>query len=578
MCYVDRSRLQVNCVEHRCWLAAAGILGVAMGIVVSYGLCSAFGLFYGPMHSVMPFLMLGIGIDDMFVIVQCWETLATEHRQESLVHRFGLTMRHAGTAITVTSLTDVIAFGVGGFTILPALRSFCIYASVGIVATFIFQSTFFLAMFSLDQRRQEAGRNACCVCVQHHEHEPNALSQMNLQAAVFGKLGLLLTNTYMKVSVMVVTAAVLAVGLWGNALLTQEFDPAWFLPEGTYLADWFRLTKEFFPGDGELGTVYFADTPLPAELGRVEGVVEALGRRGDILQRVDSWTTAYSSWLADSALLPANSSLDSLDEDTFRHTLAQFLFSPRGAAYQARFTFASELQCGAKLPRVLLSEITFTHRLFEGPSQSIPAMNAVKTILQNSNISGRVFAMAYGYSAWETDEVISFELYRNIGLALFCVFLVTLFFICDVIGALMIIICVVFTLVNVGGYMHFWGLTIDTVSCNNLIIAIGLCVDYSAHVTHQFLAEAGSRDQRAVAAVTNIGPAVFNGGFSTFLAFILLASSKSHVFITFFKIFFLVVSFGLFHGLIFLPVLLSLIGPKSTIKKNPDLKEMIPML
>ena len=33
------------------------------------------------------------------------------------------------------------------------------------------------------------------------------------------------------------------------------------------------------------------------------------------------------------------------------------------------------------------------------------------------------------------------------------------------------------------------------------------------------------------------------------------------VFISFFKIFFLVVTFGLFHGLIFLPVVLSLIGP-----------------
>jgi hypothetical protein len=33
--------------------------------------------------------------------------------------------------------------------------------------------------------------------------------------------------------------------------------------------------------------------------------------------------------------------------------------------------------------------------------------------------------------------------------------------------------CVVLTLANVGGFMHFWGLTIDTVSCTNLIISIG---------------------------------------------------------------------------------------------------------
>ena len=72
---------------------------------------------------------------------------------------------------------------------------------------------------------------------------------------------------------------------------------------------------------------------------------------------------------------------------------------------------------------------------------------------------------------------------------------------------------------------------------------------------------AESRDERVNQTVRGMGPAVFNGGFSTFLAFVLLCSSSSHVFLTFFKIFFLVVSFGLYNGLVFLPVLLSLIGP-----------------
>ena len=55
---------------------------------------------------------------------------------------------------------------------------------------------------------------------------------------------------------------------------------------------------------------------------------------------------------------------------------------------------------------------------------------------------------------------------------------------------------------------------------------------------------------------------MLNGGLSTFLAFILLAGSKSYVFSTFFKVFFLVVTFGLFQGLIVLPVILSVCGPK----------------
>ena len=162
---------------------------------------------------------------------------------------------------------------------------------------------------------------------------------------------------------------------------------------------------------------------------------------------------------------------------------------------------------------------------------------------------------------WETDEVIAHELYRNVALAVVCVFFTTLLLISNCTASLLVLICVILSLVDVGGFMHFWNLTIDTVSCNNLIIAIGLCVDYSAHIAHRFMVELGTRDERVVQTLTNIGPAVLNGGISTFLAFILLAGSKSHVFTSFFKIFFLVVTFGLYHGLVFLPVVLSLVGP-----------------
>ena len=72
--------------------------------------------------------------------------------------RIGETLSQAGVAITITSVTDIIAFGVGGTTVLPALMSFCLYASVGIVATFFFQCTFFVAWFALDVKRVEAGR------------------------------------------------------------------------------------------------------------------------------------------------------------------------------------------------------------------------------------------------------------------------------------------------------------------------------------------------------------------------------------------------------------------------------------
>lgn len=57
---------------------------------------------------------------------------------------------------------------------------------------------------------------------------------------------------------------------------------------------------------------------------------------------------------------------------------------------------------------------------------------------------------------------------------------------------------------------------------------------------------------------------MLNGGFSTLLAVALLMFSDVYVFVAFFKIFALVVFFGLFNGLVLLPVLLILIGPQGS--------------
>ena len=79
-------------------------------------------------------------------------------------------------------------------------------------------------------------------------------------------------------------------------------------------------------------------------------------------------------------------------------------------------------------------------------------------------------------------QIITWELYRNMAGAMVCVLITTILLIANLQTCLMVLTCVVFTLVNVGGFMHFWGLTIDTVSCIDLVLAIGLCVDYAAHI------------------------------------------------------------------------------------------------
>ena len=70
--------------------------------------------------NVLPFL-LGIGVDDMFVIVNAHDNAAYEPDPNE---RMARALRVAGMSITVTSFTDIIAFLIGSSTSLPALKNF----------------------------------------------------------------------------------------------------------------------------------------------------------------------------------------------------------------------------------------------------------------------------------------------------------------------------------------------------------------------------------------------------------------------------------------------------------------------
>ena len=56
------------------------MLSVVFGILVSVGWTGISGLPYTPLHALLPFLMIGLGIDNMFVIVKCWYNLDRQVR------------------------------------------------------------------------------------------------------------------------------------------------------------------------------------------------------------------------------------------------------------------------------------------------------------------------------------------------------------------------------------------------------------------------------------------------------------------------------------------------------------------
>ena len=95
------------------------------------------------------------------------------------------------------------------------------------------------------------------------------------------------------------------------------------------------------------------------------------------------------------------------------------------------------------------------------------------------------------YAVWETDIIIGGELWRNLGLSIACVVLITFLLLCNLHICLMVVFMVTLSLTDIVGFLHFWNITIDVISCINIVLAVGLCVDYSVHIGHAYLVSKG---------------------------------------------------------------------------------------
>ena len=89
----------------------------------------------------------------MLVLVKSLELVKSQSEAEiPLDDLFATLMEHAGMSITITSFTNMLAFGSGTLTVIPAIGSFAVYAAVTVFMDYLMQISFFLA-FMVRARR-----------------------------------------------------------------------------------------------------------------------------------------------------------------------------------------------------------------------------------------------------------------------------------------------------------------------------------------------------------------------------------------------------------------------------------------
>lgn len=106
---------------------------------------------------------------------------------------------------------------------------------------------------------------------------------------------------------------------------------------------------------------------------------------------------------------------------------------------------------------------------------------------------------------------------------------------------------------------------LNVVSYFALIMSIGLLVDFNMHLLlRYFESPCTTRQGKVKDSLQTMGSSILMGGFSTFLGVLPLLFSSSELMSTLFYGFIGMVLLGCSHGLILLPVILSLTGPLET--------------
>jgi len=130
--------------------------------------------------------------------------------------------------------------------------------------------------------------------------------------------------------------------------------------------------------------------------------------------------------------------------------------------------------------------------------------------------------------------------------------------------AILVSSCVLLAVLLAAGTTSWTTLNFNHATYLALVITVGFCVEFCAHIARAFMLAPGSRLTRTLHALRTMGIAVFNGGVTTFLGVLPSAFSEFPNVrdLSFVQISIIVLA-GLFMGLIFLPLVLTLFGPPS---------------
>lgn len=617
-------------VESKFGLGFIGVLIVVMSITASIGLFSWAGLKATLIIvDVIPFIVLAVGVDNIFLIVHEFERVNISHRDEEIEQRVALALGRMGPSILFSAITETVSFALGAFVGMPAVRNFAIYAAGAVFINAILQVTGFVSVLALNQFRVEDNRADILFCVQVKSarvHLNGSSSngrygdasgvsdelarESMLQRFIRQRYAPTLLKKSVKAGIIVFFTGLFAAGVALLPYVQLGLDQRVAIPDDSYLIPYFNDLYGYFESGPP---VYFVTKGLNAtqrqhqleicsrfpscQLTSLTGILEQERKRSDlsyIATPTASWVDDFLLWLnpdfesccvengkpcfAD-RVPPWNVTLSGMPEgNEFIYYLEKFINAPttEDCPLGGQASYGQAIVVDSVHDTVPASHFRTMHTPLRSQDDFIEAYASARRVALDITKATGVEVFPYSVFYIFFDQYVSIVSLSAtlLGSAMAIIFAVSWLILGSFMTAIVVACTVAMTICDIIGAMAIMGVSLNAVSLVNLIICVGISVEFCAHIARAFtfpsallrqnarIRFADPREQRSWAALVNVGGSVFSGiTLTKLLGVTVLAFTRSKIFeIYYFRIWVALVAFASTHALVFLPVALSVAG------------------